>query len=547
MKSSFKNSFLSLILFCALLGAGVACAPAPTATPVPSPTIARPAQPTATPSPTVALSVAAPSESPTRASVPPPTILPAPTRLSDLAQDKSIFLKGLIKAEHATLDRLAGATVYTIDVQIADDLLSLKGQQHVRYTNREDKPLSEIYFQLFPNAAGGKSTLSAISVDGQAVNPAYEFKESAARIPLPAPLQPGKQVVIQMDFDVQVATKMEINYGLFGYFEGVLVLDSFYPVIPVYDHTGWNVQYPPPNADTSFFDASFYVVRVSAPEKLVVVASGIRVDQQREGNRQVVTFAAGPARDFYLAASERFVVVSDTIGETTINSYAFAERKPGVQSALKIAKDALGVFNARLGEYPYTELDVVSTPMLALGIEYPGIIGITLREYDPNEKISGLPSQVYLESTVAHEIVHQWYYNVIGNDQIDEPWLDESLTQYVTGLYYMDLYGESGAQTYRNNNWAARWNRLNRAQIPIGLPAAEYKANEYSPIVYGRGPYFVQALAEKMGPAAFDKFLRDYNQTHKWDIGTTASFKQIAERNCQCDLTALFDEWVYRK
>ncbi|MCI0477955.1 MAG: M1 family metallopeptidase, partial [Anaerolineales bacterium] len=411
----------------------------------------------------------------------------------------------------------------------------------------EDKPLNEIYFQLFPNAAGGKSVLSSVSVDGQAVNPVYEFQESAARINLPTPLPPGKQVVVQKDFQVQFATKMEINYGLFGYFEGVLVLDSFYPAIPVYDQTGWNVQFPPPNADTSFFDASFYVVRVNAPEKLVIVASGTRINQTREGNRQIVTFAAGPARDFYLAASERFIVVSDTLGETTINSYAFAERKPGAQSALKIAKDALKIFNARLGEYPYTEFDVVSTPMLALGIEYPGLVGITLREYDPNEKISGLSSQVFLESTVAHEVVHQWFYNLVGNDQIDEPWLDESLTQYVTGLYYFDLYGESGAQTYRNNNWAARWNRLNRAPIPIGLPASAYKANEYSPIVYGRGPYFVQALAEKMGQATFDKFLREYTQTHKWGIGTTASFKQIAERNCQCDLTPLFNEWVYRK
>lgn len=542
MKSSFAQSLARLIFLFVITSLVGACAPALTATPLPAPTLTRPVAPPATPSPTTT-----PSASSTPTQVPPPTSSPTPTRWINLTQDNSVFLKGLIKAEHATLERLAGATIYTIDLNIADDFLSLKGQQHVRYTNREDKPLNEIYFQLFPNAAGGKSTLAAVRVDGQAVKPVYEFQESAARIPLPTALPPGKQVVIEMDFDAQVATKMEINYGLFGYFEGVLVLDSFYPVIPVYDQSGWNVQYPPPNADTSFFDASFYVVRVNAPEKLVVVASGIRVAQERAGNRQVVTFAAGPARDFYIAASERFVVVSDQLGETTINSYAFAERQDGARIALRVAKDALELFSARLGDYPYTEFDVVSTPMLALGIEYPGIIGVTLREYDPNEKIAGQPASTFLESTVAHEVAHQWYYNVIGNDQIDEPWLDEALTQYVTGFYFLDLYGEAGAQTYRNTAWAARWNRLNRALIPIGLPAAEYKANEYSAIVYGRGPYFAQALAEKMGAATFDQFLRDYNQTHHWGIGTTASFKQIAERNCQCDLTALFNEWVYRK
>ena len=445
MNSSFTKFRLALICFCAIVSVCAGCAPSPAVTPVAAPAIAQAIQPTT-----------------------------VPVRLSDLAQDGSIFRKGLIKTEQAALEKLAGATVYTIEIQIADDLLSLKGQQHIRYTNREDKPRSEIYFQLFPNALGGKSTLSGVSVDGQAVSPAYEFKESAARISLPTPLPPGKQAVVQRDFQVQMPQKMQGNYGSFGYFEGVLVLDSFYPVIPVYDQTGWNVQFPPPNADTSFFDASFYVVRVSAPEKLVLVASGVRIDQPREGNRQSVTFAAGPARDFYLAASERFIAASDTLGETTINSYAFAERKEGAQLALRVAKNALKDYGARFGEYPYTELDVVSTPMLALGIEYPGLVGITLREYDLNSRISGMPAQVALESTVAHEIGHQWFYNVVGNDQIDEPWLDESVTQYVTGLYYLDQYGEAGARSYRDS-WNARWDRVKRAPMPIGLPAAEYK------------------------------------------------------------------------
>jgi aminopeptidase N len=71
--------------------------------------------------------------------------------------------------------------------------------------------------------------------------------------------------------------------------------------------------------------------------------------------------------------------------------------------------------------------------------------------------------------------------------------------------------------------------------------------NEYGAIVYGRGPLFLTALADKMGQQAFDEFLRDYYQTHKWGIGTGETFKQLAEQHCQCDLTTLFEEWVYPK
>jgi hypothetical protein len=142
------------------------------------------------------------------------------------------------------------------------------------------------------------------------------------------------------------------------------------------------------------------VVRVTAPAELTVVASGVEVSRESEGGNQVLTFAAGPARDFYLAASDRYTVISETVGETKVNSYAFEERTDGAKLALQYAVDALESFNARFGVYPYTEFDVVSTPVQALGIEYPGIVGIALNLYDPNEPVAGLPSRIMMEGTV---------------------------------------------------------------------------------------------------------------------------------------------------
>ena len=110
----------------------------------------------------------------------------------------------------------------------------------------------------------------------------------------------------------------------------------------------------------------------------------------------------------------------------------------------------------------------------------------------------------------------------------------------------MAMDGQSAAQGYIGS-WEDRWERVDRADIPIGLPAEDYEGREYGAIVYGRGPLFVAALAEKMGQEAFDQFLRDYYETHKWQIATTESLKQLAENHCQCNLTDLFEEWVYEK
>jgi hypothetical protein len=452
---------------------------------------------------------------------------------------------GLISSEHAAVDSMPNASIYHIAIQIADDLLSLQGQEKVRYTNQETQALSEVYFQLFPNMEGGSSTITAARVDGSAVEPVYEDGNADVRVPLSAPLEPGQTVVIELEFSVTLPQDAGGNYGLFGYLDNVLVLDGFYPASPVYDSTGWHKGLIPPNSDTTFQDVSFYQVTVTAPKNLVIAASGIATAKQEQDGKQVVTFAIGPARDFYIAASDEFEVISKKVGETTINSYTVTGLKDGSKLALETAATAIKAYNERIGTYPYTEFDVVSTPMQgAYGIEYPGIVGINYALYDLDATIYGTSAKTILESTVAHESGHQWFYNVVGDDQYNEPWLDESMTQYITALYYLEQYGQEGFDYYQTT-WYNRWSRVDQEMMPIGLSAASYSGAEYGGIVYGRGPLFVDALAQTMGNSTFHQFLKDYYQANKWGIATTASYKQLAEKECGCDLSKLFSEWVY--
>ena len=457
--------------------------------------------------------------------------------------DRSLYAEGLIPSEKGALRKLDGATVYHLDLNINRNLSRVTGQQQVWYTNREDVPLHEIYFRLYPNVTGGSIEIASLQVEGQAVDPAYELADSAMRVPLPTPLSPGGHVEVELAYEIEVPTEMGGNYGLFGYFQNVLVLDTFYPAVAVYDG-GWQVDLPPRTGDLTFYDASLYLVRVSAPKKLTLVASGIEVERETEGSTQVVTYAAGPARDFYIAGSAKYVQLSETVGQTTVNSYVLKGRQEEGQMALRYAVQALESFGERFGDYPYTELDVLSTPMQALGIEYPGAIGISLRLYDPKAELYGTLAIYYLESVVAHEMGHQWFYNAVGNDQVNEPWVDEAVVQYVTGLYHLDSNGASAARQYRTS-WQDRWDQVEAKEIPIGMPVDAYEGAEYGAIVYGRGPIFVTALAEEMGQKTFDAFLRDYYQTYKWDIGTADAFQGLAEEHCRCDLSSLFDEWVY--
>jgi aminopeptidase N len=213
---------------------------------------------------------------------------------------------------------------------------------------------------------------------------------------------------------------------------------------------------------------------------------------------------------------------------------------------LDTASKAIKIFSDRYAAFPYTEFDIVPTPTLAFGIEYPGMIAITSRLYEVDNTIGNTPVQVYLESTVAHEAGHQWFYNLVGDDQLDDPWLDESITQFATLQYYEDQYGPQAAEGFKQS-LDGRWSMVNYEKIPIGMPVASYDEQEYSAIVYGRGPLFFVALRDQMGVDAFNAFMKDYTGQLTWKIATPEFLQSLAEQHCSCELESLFQEWVYSR
>lgn len=447
--------------------------------------------------------------------------------------DRSLFRQNLAISAQGILEGLPGASIYHLALSIADPPTRLNGIEQVRYTNQETDALTEVDFAVFSEILGGSITVNKVTLNDQPVKVTHQT--GLMRLPLATPLQPGESAVIRMEFEVTIpALGGDFYYGIFGYNDGILSLAHAYPTILVYNEQGWNNRMPDLDGDPLFSDTSFYLVSVDAPANLVLVASGTEVDRSVMMGRQLVLYADGPARDFYLAASSSFVKQSQTIGELTINSFAPSSFYQYAQSALKIAEAALSDFSSRYAPYPYTEFDIVPIITSAGGVEFPGLTSIARDVYNESN---------FLEIVVTHEVGHQWFYNLVGNATQDQPWLDESLAEFVTWQYYLDQHGSQGSQSYQDE-MQYTWDMLNDEIIPIGLPVSGYTSDAYVAIIYGRGPFFLLALRDQMGQDTFDRFMRDYTHRYEWTIATSADFKLVAEQNCTCDLTPLFDEWV---
>lgn len=61
-----------------------------------------------------------------------------------------------------------------------------------------------------------------------------------------------------------------------------------------------------------------------------------------------------------------------------------------------------------------------------------------------------------LETVVAHEVAHQWWYAVVGSDPVNQAWQDEALSQFSMLEYLEDRHALRGAKSTSSGSWRAR-------------------------------------------------------------------------------------------
>jgi len=442
---------------------------------------------------------------------------------------------------HAVTFAWKELTQYSIELSVDPESRLIEGGERVRYTNTEDVSLGEVAFRLFPETPGygGQMSVDGVLVDGQPADTRLELMRSALYVALPQPLNPGETLTLQLDFRVVVPEDAEVGYGQLSLAEGILALPNVYPLIPVYDDEGWNVELAPPYGDAVYSDVALYRVDIRAPSEQVIVTSGSALNRvDNSDGTATTTFVSGPMRDFAIAMSADFVASTATVDGILVSSYTLPQDVEGGERALGYAIDAVKVFSETFGRYPYAELDVVETPTTAGGIEYPGLVVIAQRLYDQ--------SGGFFEFVVAHEVAHQWWYALVGSDQVDEPWLDEALVQYSTLLYFEEMQGLSVADGVRRQAFEEPYETLvnEGRDAPVGQPVRAFRRKDYSPVVYGKGPLFFQALRDEVGDDTFLAILRGYLEAYRYQIATPEGFLTLAEETSGQKLDGLYQKWI---
>jgi Peptidase family M1 domain len=459
----------------------------------------------------------------------------------------------LIDPKQMNLPELEGASRYTIDVILADDLRSFQAQADVEVTNTENADLDGLYFHLLPNGDGsygnGSLKIMRTEVSGEEVPTELSVGNTVLKVPLNRSIRPGEEVRIKFQFQGEVpedfgGTATPSGYGIYNLSDGVLALSGWYPILAVYDDQGWNLEPPSDLGDSVFSDIAFYNVNVTLLKDLIIAATGVKTGSQAVDGMVQNHFVSGPAREFFIVASSDFLETSKEVEGTKVNSYFMSGEEQSGEDALNVAIESIKTYNAKFGTYPYNEFDVVAAPMRnALGVEFPGIVLIGAKLYET-------PDKPEFAIAVAHEVAHQWWYNVVGNDVFTEPWLDEALATYSSSLYYEYGVDPTYADGYRDY-WQTRYDRLlaegkdDKITASLGYFESLNDPSIYGGIVYTKGALFFNALRQEIGDQAFFQALEAYYQSEYFRIAKADNLLAEFEKASGQSLDDFYQQWLY--
>lgn len=456
-----------------------------------------------------------------------------------------------------------GLTQYNISVRFNPEEKKAYCQQRTDYINNESEELNELYFHLYPNAfryedkptfppeeleraypngfSPGEITFQNIYVDNQFADFIISgFSDNILKITLKNPLKPGEKIIIDMEYSVTLPNSL----GRFGYGENTYNFANWYPVVCVYDDEGWNLDPYYPIGDPFYSDIANYTVNITAPREYIIATTGEVIEEAEQGEEKSWSINAMAVRDFAWIASDKFQISDKKVGDTTVYSYYYTS--DGGLEALDYAASSLEIFNRLFGEYPYPQLSVVQSDFFIGGMEYPNLIMIDRTLY-------GEENRDWLEVVTVHEVAHQWWYGLVGNDQIDEAWLDESLTEYSTILYYGQRYGKEEEQ--RKYEELITKGKYQLFQIyTVGQNIDEtidrpiYKFDNwlvYDSLVYGKGTMMFNELRKEMGEDVFYKVLQEYFDSNQFKNASLEDLLAVCEKITKNQWDSFFDKWLY--
>lgn len=452
---------------------------------------------------------------------------------------------------------------YSLDVVIDCENKKLNVKQKTTFINQtEDVILNCVYFHIYPKAfcegvvnkpvsslnekkaypngtSYGNFELIEVKLQGETTkSPRYlNADKDILVVDLDSELLPNKSVDINLEYSLSLPN---INHR-YGYGNNTINLGNFFLIACVYDkNSGYFANSYHYNGDPFYSEISNFDAKVTYNKNYTLASTGYVTHEEVDGENKVTSIKADAVRDFALILSDKFKIMQEVVDGVEVNYFYYSDQDPS--KSLQTCKDSLKTFSRLFFNYPYKTLSVCESNFVYGGMEYPNLVFIS-------DSLDNYEDYTY---TIIHEIAHQWWYGMVGNNEYKYGFLDEGLTEYSTYLFFdeNESYSMDTKEMIKNttNSYLLFLDVYKEVFTTIDTSMIRDldKFNtepEYIYLSYVKGVLMFDNLKQLVGKTNFLKSLRFYFDQNKGKNVVPTDLVYAFSKTCKKDLESYFNSW----
>lgn len=449
---------------------------------------------------------------------------------------------------------------YSIDAEYDDEKKEITAYQKVLVKNIYGNKTDSLYFHLYPRAfregasvkpytslnqgkcfsngeSFGNLNISYLAVDGEEKNVIYAGEDENV-VQVECKFNGKEKAVVEFKYKVILPN---CNHR-FGYADDNVNICNWYPVLAHFDGEDFDISPYYSTGDPFCFDVSNVVINFTFPKEYAFASSG-NIISKATGEKTNIKIDAKAIRDCAIVLSKKFIETKVSLKNTNIYYYSYDGDEDNLY-IVNLAKKAMEFFNSKFGEYPYRQISIVKSPFLYGGMEYSNLVVIADNIVEREDKAR----------VIVHELAHQWWYGVVGNNQIKDAWVDESITEYSSFLFFENhpefgiSYGElleDAKNTYELyvDVITSLGGSVNyKMTDAVDKYASEY---EYSYMIYVKGVIMYDDLRAVIGDKKFYKSLQYYFKANRFKIANNEDIIKAFEKKSNKNVKNVFNKYLY--
>lgn len=287
-------------------------------------------------------------------------------------------------------------------------------------------------------------------------------------------------------------------------------------------------------------------IYITVPNKFKTLSNGRLISQEKSGTNRTDYWKLDQKHApylFFMGVGE-YEVIEDSYNNIPVNYYVEKKYASLAKDIFGLTPEMIGFFEDKLGvAYPWNKYSqIVVRDYVSGAMENTTAV---VHGDDAYQMKGQLIDENRQENTIAHEIFHHWFGNLVTSESWSNLALNESFANYSQYLWREYKYGKTNADAHLFENTKAYKDDIDNHEKKLVRFYYEDKEDMFDLISYNKGGAILHMLRKYLGDIAFFSGLKKYLIDNQYRSAEVSQLRLALEEVSGKDLQWFFNQWFY--